>query len=49
MAQKEDSGRGTYKIDYEKAQSDTSEDEEFEWISGNIHTLHKGKEKPRQR
>ena len=47
MAQKEDSGRGTYKIGYEEAQSDTNENEEIEWISGNIHALlHKGKEKP---
>ena len=33
----EDSGRGAYKIGYEEAQSDTNEDEEVEWISGNIH------------
>ena len=46
MAQKEDNGRGTYKIDYEEAESDTIEDEEVEWISSNIDTLHKGKEKP---
>ena len=46
MAQKEDSGRSTYKISYEEAQSDTNEGEEVEWISGNIHSLHKGKEKP---
>ena len=45
MAQKEDSGRDTYKIGYEEAQSDTNEDEEVEWISGNINALHKGKEK----
>ena len=37
MAQKEDSGRGTYRIGYEEAQSDTNENEEVEWIGGNIH------------
>ena len=42
----EDSGRGTYKIGYNEAQSDTKEDEEVEWISGNIHALRKDKEKP---
>ena len=45
-AQKEDSGRGTYKIGYEEVEPDTNEDEEVEWISGSIHVLHKGKEKP---
>ena len=43
MAQKEDSGRGTYKIGYKEEQSDTNEDEEVEWISSNMHALHKGK------
>ena len=43
-AEKEDSGRGTYKICCEEAQSDTNEDA-VEWISGDSHTLHKGKEK----
>ena len=42
-AQKEDSARGTNKIGYEEAQSDTNEDEEVEWISGNMHAFHKGK------
>ena len=42
----EDCGRGTYNVGYEEAQSDTNEDEEVEWISGNILALHKGKEKP---
>ena len=46
MAQKEDNSRGTCKIGHEKAQSDTNENEKVEWISGNIHALHKGKEKP---
>ena len=34
------------KIGYEEAQSETNENEEVEWISGNIHALHKGKKKP---
>ena len=46
MAQKGESGRSTYKIGYEEAQSDTNENEEVEWLNGNIHALHKGKEKP---
>ena len=45
MAQKEDSGRGTYKIGYEEAQSDTNEDKKVEWIIGNIHASHKRKKK----
>ena len=45
LAQKGDSGRSTYKIGYE-AQSDTNENEEVNWLSGNIHPLHKAKEKP---
>ena len=46
LAQKGHSGRSTYKIGYEEAQSDTNENEEVEWLSGNIHALHKEKEKP---
>ena len=38
MAQKEDSGRSTYKIGIEETQSDTNEDEEVEWILAAIFT-----------